>query len=305
MASPGNSGGIPATGASRTSALANTALGLALFAYICFWGLGGFLAVVFGFSARSEIARSEGRLRGTRRAWLAIALGISNIAATAALAVHAGRVFDRWTHATARPVSRGGVRPPSPSGALAPPLKEPAPEAAKRPREARSSLDQGPVVTTIGRITLVDPEHGAHRLHELLARERAHAERADAKLLLWIVAPDCEPCSGVAASLDDPLMQRALGGVWLVRLNVAEFGRELTELQLPTEKIPGFVLVAPDERALDYIHGGEWDADIPANIAPVLNKFVRGTLTQRRDPWHGGPHPDETPIHYFWYNSRP
>ena len=38
------------------------------------------------------------------------------------------------------------------------------------------------------------------------------------------------------------------------------------------------------------LHGrGEWDDDIPVNIAPVLGPFVRGNLTKRREPWHPPP----------------
>ena len=33
------------------------------------------------------------------------------------------------------------------------------------------------------------------------------------------------------------------------------------------------------------IHGGEWDDDIPPNIAPVLGAFVRGKYGTRRYPW--------------------
>jgi hypothetical protein len=290
----GSSGGSTTA---RASGLANAALGVALFAYICFWGFGGFLAVIFGLSARSEIARSEGRLRGRRRATLAIALGALNIAATVALAIAAGRALERWSRTTSGS-SPSVTHPTLPVAPKSRPLF-PGKRRAGASR-APSSVDSGAVVTEIGRITLVDPGRSGHPLRQLLEREHARADRSNAKLLLWVTAPGCGPCAGVAAALDDARMQEALAGIRMVRLDIAQFGQELVALELPTEKIPGFVLVAPDNRALDYIHGGEWDADIPANMAPILNKFVRGTLRLRRDPWHGGPHPDETPISFFW-----
>jgi len=75
-------------------------------------------------------------------------------------------------------------------------------------------------VTAIGRITLVDPGRSAHPLHRLLEHEHAQADRTNAKLLLWVTAPGCGPCAGVAAALDDPRMQEALAGMRVVRLNV-------------------------------------------------------------------------------------
>jgi hypothetical protein len=89
-------------------------------------------------------------------------------------------------------------------------------------------------------------------------------------------------------------MQTALSSVRLVRLNIFDFGFDLRRLNLPTEKIPGFVLLTAQNRPLDYVHGGEWDDDVPENIAPVLKEFVRGRYTHRRDPWRGEPRDDET-----------
>jgi hypothetical protein len=95
-------------------------------------------------------------------------------------------------------------------------------------------------------------------------------------------------------------MQKALAGVRLVRLDILEHAFDLNRLNLPTEKIPGFVLLTARNRPLDYVHGGEWDEDISENIAPVLGQFLRGRYTHRRDPWRGGRRDDETPIGYFW-----
>jgi hypothetical protein len=51
---------------------------------------------------------------------------------------------------------------------------------------------------------------------------------------------------------------------------------------LPLETVPGFALMGSNLRVVDYIHGGEWDADIADNIAPVLTAFVRGKYLNRR-----------------------
>ncbi len=48
-------------------------------------------------------------------------------------------------------------------------------------------------------------------------------------------------------------------------------------------------MLGPDLRPRDGIDGGEWDADVPENMAPVLGAFVQGTLTKRRTPWQALP----------------
>ena len=148
----------------------------------------------------------------------------------------------------------------------------------------------------IGALTLVDLTTDVGPLAPALAHQRTAATKADQTLLLWLVVPNCAPCDGVSASLADPLMQKALGGARLVRLDAQDFQVELKHLAVPVRKLPAFVLLGEDNRPLDYVHGGEWDEDIARNIAPVLGRFLRGTLTERRDPWRGPRREDETPI---------
>jgi hypothetical protein len=116
------------------------------------------------------------------------------------------------------------------------------------------------------------------------------------------VLPACQPCNGVAAALPDARMQRALAGVRLIRLDLTEFGRELNHLGVPiargdgTVLVPAFVLLDERNRPTDYVHGGEWDADIAPNIAPVLGDFMRGQYKRRRHPWHVGHADDGVPL---------
>ena len=158
------------------------------------------------------------------------------------------------------------------------------------------SRDDGVNVTQVGDITLVDVGGDVTPLKSELGRQQKSAQAESQTLMLWLVVPDCKPCNGVAAALGDPAMQTALRNVRLVRLNVREFSLELKHLNVPVEVIPGFALLGSDLAAEDYVHGGEWDADIPRNIAPVLGKFVRGEYKKRRHPWHGGARDDETPL---------
>ena len=182
--------------------------------------------------------------------------------------------------------------PPAVPTALAPVPPSPRPRAPGRAR----SQDETVTETRIGSITLVDVRSGISALGPELNRQAREAQKGRQKLVVWLVVPDCEPCSGVAASLPDPRMQQALQDVRLVRLNVRDFYVELKHLNVPVEKIPGFALLGKDNLPIDYVHGGEWDEDIARNIAPVLGKFVRGDYANRRDPWRGGKRDDETPI---------
>ncbi len=148
----------------------------------------------------------------------------------------------------------------------------------------------------MGDVVLVDVGAEIVSLDEEMDRQRALAMRARQRLLLWLVVADCKPCNAVEAALSSPDVQRALGSARLVRLDAVEFMAELSRLGIPMDAFPAFVLLGRDGHAVDYLHGGEWDEDVPGNIAPVLKSFVEGTYSKRRSPWRGGLHEDETPI---------
>jgi hypothetical protein len=80
-------------------------------------------------------------------------------------------------------------------------------------------------------------------------------------------------------------MQGALAGVRLVRVDVNVLGQELNDLGVPTQKIPGFYLLGKDLSPIDGINGGEWDDDTADNAGPVLERFLKGSLRKRREPF--------------------
>jgi hypothetical protein len=148
----------------------------------------------------------------------------------------------------------------------------------------------------IGEIILVDVGAEIPSLDEELDRQRGLAMRSHERLLLWLVVQDCKSCNAVEAALSSVEVQHALIKSRLVRLDAVEFLAELSRIGVPMDAFPAFVLLGRDGHAADYLHDGEWDEDIPENIAPVLKSFVDGTYSHRRSPWHGGLHDDETPI---------
>jgi hypothetical protein len=273
----------------KTNGTSIFALLASLFSFVCFLGLGGVLGVVLGLVARNEIARSEGRETGRGLANAAIAIGALNLCGTVvALAIAITYI------ASPRPVAASHspalVTPPAwtaPSPA--------APHSAKGPAapEARASREMGTQVTTLGAVTLADISGD---FEAELDKQRSAADASAETLVLWLVVPGCRPCDGVAAALTSPIAQKALAKVRFVRVDRNEFQVELERLSIPTEKIPGFVLLDGRNHPRDFIHGGEWDADIAPNIAPVLGKFAHGSYPRRRHPWHGAAREDETPI---------
>ncbi|MFW5739978.1 MAG: hypothetical protein ACOC1F_06395, partial [Myxococcota bacterium] len=177
--------------------------------------------------------------------------------------------------------------PPSPAPVYLPP---PAPTAAPAPTPSppsgiNRSREPDTTVATVGKIVVVDIGLSELSLDAALRVQRTTAQRHGQTMVVQTTSARCRPCLGVAASLRDPRMQKALDGVRLVRVDVADFHEELTELGIPDQLIPGFYVLGTDMSPRDGIHGGEWDDDVAGNIAPVLEAFVRGTYTRRRHPF--------------------
>jgi hypothetical protein len=163
--------------------------------------------------------------------------------------------------------------------------------AQPAPRAPTSSQRVPRATTTIARggVTLVDVGVDARSLADELAKQRAAAQDAHETMLVMTTLADCGPCASVIEALPDPAMQTALTHVRVVRVYAEVFKDDLDSLQIPRVNFPGFFVLGPDLRPRDGIDGGEWDDDVPENIAPVLEAFVRGTLTKRRTPWQALP----------------
>lgn len=149
---------------------------------------------------------------------------------------------------------------------------------------------------TVGALVVVDIGAEIASLDEELDRQNVIAAREHRKVLIWLSTEACRPCDAVEAALPSVELQQALAGMRIVRLDAAQFLGELSRLGVPLDAFPAFLLLGPDGHVRDYLHGGEWDEDVPENIAPVLKSFVDGTRAKRRVPWRGGVHEDETPI---------
>lgn len=284
---PGEFGGADGwpelPGPQKTSGTATLSLGAGVLSFVCLFGLGGVLAIALGWIAHSEIERSGGRLGGKGLASAGIGLGITNLVATVvgvgvlvALAVRA------------EPASRLPPAPAPPPAFTAPhsaPRAPRTPAPSPAPAEVAEADPALPLLPPhVGKIAIVEASGSAGLESQLLTQLKESAAAGE-QVVLWTVTADCEPCDAVGRALPDTRMQKALSHVRLVRADAASFPVELRQLGVPIDTVPGFTLLDSHARALDHIHGGEWDADIPANIAPVLDKFVKHAFAGRRHPW--------------------
>lgn len=278
--------------AQKTNATAVIALVVGLLGF-CFWGIGGIVSIILGIVARREISRSEGREGGAGLALAGIVLGVLNVG-SGVIAVGVAIAMMAVGASTSPGTPAVYVAPPSPA-----PTATAAPSAqasrAARPR-ARATHDQGVRETTLGKVRLVDVNPEKMGLHRALEQQLVSARAARERLVVFVVTPDCLPCNGVALALADPRMQTALAGVRLVRVELGEFRVELSALGVPTDNVPGFALLSEGLRTIDFVDGGEWDADIAENIAPVLGAFVRGRYAERRHQHPTTRRPDETEL---------
>lgn len=255
----------------------------------CFWGIGGVLAIVLGITARTEIARSAGRESGSAAAVSGIVLGAINIA-SCIIGIAVGIAY------VARPAAAPTAVSPAP---VIPAPTAPAPSArtAKRAQPGNASREQSRREGLIGAVRVVDVASGSEKsLRRVLESEQRAASLAAERLVVYVVGPNCLPCNGVMLSLSDARLQRALGHVRLLRVDASEFGADLVALGVPAETVPGFALVGPGQRVVDYIDGGEWDADVAENIAPVLGAFVTGKYRTRRRAFRGEERSDQTAL---------
>jgi hypothetical protein len=161
-----------------------------------------------------------------------------------------------------------------------------AASSATKPTEPETpKLPESTRVSSVGAIDVVELGRTAAELPNALRHEADLAQKAGRRMLVLVTEEgDCAPCRGIDRALADSRLQDVLGRVRLVRLLRSAFKEELSGLRLRTDVYPMFLLLDDELGLRDAIHGGEWDDDVAANIAPVLSAFLGGTYTARRHP---------------------
>ena len=258
-----------------TESKAVTALVLGLVSLFCFGPLTGIPAIILGVMSKRDIDRSGGALGGGGFAIGGIVTGslstllsifwVGAMVAGMVSAAHAAK-----TIATAPFPTYPGPTFPVPTPTVT---------------GTAGTLGGGTVASTTMHGTVKVVALGAGRpLQDQLVDLRT-SEIADGRLpIVETTAAWCTACKEIESTLDDPLLQRALSNVTLVKVDVDEFGSELSGLKMETNAIPFFYKIDSTARATDAISGDEWDDNTAVNEAPVLGPFAKGTLKKRRHP---------------------
>jgi hypothetical protein len=252
----------PATDAKAVLALV---LGiLSLLGPLCWLGLPlGIPAIVFGALARRDIRRSEGLSRGSGMAVGGIVCGglgsllfLGYIGFMAYAFIGASSVTT-----TPPPPPPPAVTPPSPAATLPP--------------------------GGWGRIHVVDMHSTATPLPKQLADEVRSATAAGEVVLVETTARACSACGEIALAMREPPLQAVLASARLVRVDVDELAAEIGPLHMKEGRLPWFYLLDARGTARDAISADEWDDNEAAEIAPVLDDFLKGHLKTRRRRWRG------------------
>ncbi len=158
-----------------------------------------------------------------------------------------------------------------------------AARAERRPIVARPSVPQVPLAAA-------PPPAKAKPAHEVVALRpgvdlgeqiREHATRAELAGLRPFVeftASWCPPSIAFDGALEHPLMVEALRGIYLITVDIDEFGGfnyERWGFRVPG--VPIFFEVDVEGRATGRtITSNAWGPDIPENMGRVMGAFFRG-----------------------------
>jgi hypothetical protein len=230
----------------------------------------GVPAVLLGARAHRDIRRSAGMRGGHGLATAGIVLG--SIGST---------LFFAWLGVVSIAIVRGTAERVLATPASTATAAEPLTRTDTLDRHATTAP---PVEPSDGVIEL---HASLGPLHAQLATQAVAARRSGETLLVETTAQRCVPCAEVAAAAADSQVQQALTKVRFLRVDVEEFRDELKALRMNEPAVPWFYVIDVRGHPSDAISADEWDDNVPANIAPVLGAFVKGTLRARRQSWRG------------------
>lgn len=253
---PGTFGALAPT---DTKATVSLVLGIISVVSLFCYGIGFFFGVpafILGLMSRRSIARSEGALGG---GGMALAGAVTGGIGAALSLLYVGAIVGIIALSAAH-------RPPT----------HPSP-----PVYAPTATATGPVAS-FGGVHVVDLHPTGGPLRTQLGTELARAIATHEKLMVMTSAKWSKEALEISAALADDEMEDALENVTLVRIDVDEFKTELRAAKLEKPEVPWFFMIGPTLDPTDAISADEWGANDASTIAPVMRRFVEGTLTKRR-----------------------
>jgi thiol-disulfide isomerase/thioredoxin len=126
-------------------------------------------------------------------------------------------------------------------------------------------------------VTVADHKPAKIPLQQLLQQEVHKARQLGQVPVVQITAEWCGPCKKLRASMGNPLMQTAFAGTYVIRLDMDAWMTQLESAGLKVEAVPMFFAMNSTGRPTGKtVSGAAWGEDIPANMAPPLQKFFRG-----------------------------
>lgn len=268
--------------------------------------LGSLAAIVIGLRGLRQT--KLGTLRGRGLAIASIMLGVLFSVGYAGTGYYFGKAyFDGAKNAEARQErkwdrkqrerdeeERERQRQEEEARAALPPLvtaQPNAPPTVSGPTRvpASGTVPQQTQEQKVGDVTVVELGVKEPNLQQALTRELRTAKADNKEVMVMTTRGGCIPCAGFLSSVADARMQSVLSNVRLVVVGVEVFGEELIGLSYPVDTLAGFFLISADGQPRDGINGGEWDADIAQNIAPVMQPFLRGSYRTRKHPFSRPP----------------
>lgn len=150
-----------------------------------------------------------------------------------------------------------------------------APPVVGAPKAAVPVPQHGPVI--VERL----PQQGD--LTRILQEEHAEAEGRGMIPVVQFYADWCGPCVALREAMDDPAMQAAFDGVYVVRLQVDVWTPYVADGPFDHSQIPRFHGFDAEGRPTRrMITGDAWGDDTIENMAPVLDKFFHERIA--KDP---------------------
>lgn len=250
------------------------------------------VGVFFGFVARRNIARSAGRIGGEAVATAGVVVGsVSLIVSSIAIALVGLQLLAPAANREPRDVAQTplpvSVGPDTPESAPTPTFTH----ADRQPVKGGASHRE-----TWGQLMVSDVDPEVVSLTETLDQERNLAAREGRELVVLLVAPQCTACTTLEKTLKSEPIQKGLGKIWLVRVDVRQFESELEQLRIPSDQSPALVRLNPANAALDVLLYEEWKDSPQKNIALLLQDFLSGKPQTRKRPWRRMEQDGETPI---------